>query len=178
MLCKPRHSTHLYTSLNHPQHDTTCKWLKLCSTFPRFLLWSSRQTSCRSKWFGPLRGGSATAETMRSHNFGRKQSDLKFRTKLRYEVISCFSVFCCLVLLWGLSVFSGLPDGSSSHTSWPWAAKPVLHHHDKMHRHQTTSPSPGGSPGPGSGMPPVKSSTSPEATSGKPATNIPTKPAE
>ena len=85
-----------------------------------------------------------------------------------------FVVWFC----WGLSFFSGLPDGSSSHTSWPWAAKPVLHHHDKIHRHQTTSPSPGGSPGPGSGMPPVKSSTSPGATSGKPATNIPAKPAK
>ena len=95
-----------------------------------------------------------------------------------FEVIFCFSLSCCLILLWGLSFFSGLPDGTSSHTSWPWAAKPVLHHHDKIHRHQTTSPSPGGSPGPGSGMPPVKSSTSPGATSGKPATNIPAKPAK
>ena len=97
---------------------------------------------------------------------------------LKFEVICCFSLSCCLILFSGLSFFSGLPDGSSSHTSWPWAAKPVLHYHDKIHRHQTTSPSPGGSPGPGSGMPPVKSSTSPEATSGRPATNIPAKPAK
>ena len=30
---------------------------------------------------------------------------------------------------------------------------PVLHHHSKIHRYQTTSPSLGGSPGPGSGRP-------------------------
>ena len=51
------------------------------------------QTSCRSKRFGRLCGGSATAETPRSHSFGRKQLDLKFRTILKYEVIFCFSFF-------------------------------------------------------------------------------------
>ena len=57
----------------------------------------------------------ATAETMRSHSFGRKRSDLKFRTKLRvwslrWSAVSLFLVvwFCSEVSLSSLVCRMGL----------------------------------------------------------------------
>ena len=102
--------------------------------------------------------------------------EISHKTGLRWSFVSLFLVvwFCSEVSLSSLVCRTGL------HPTLPGPGLPsqFLHHNDKIHRYQTTSPSPGGSPGPGSGMPPVKSSTSPEATSGKPATNIPAKPAK